>query len=103
MCHRLNHLSTKSERSEETIIVQQHFLNYCYWVNPNAVKLYKISNMILFVDSNSLYLTAPTFKICTRGFFYLGNKDQSIVNGLIWYLTKITKNIKVPAAEAEIA
>ena len=59
MGHGLNQLSTKFIKgSEKTLITQQHFLNYCYW-NPNAIKLYKANNTILFVDSDTLYLIAP--------------------------------------------
>ena len=78
----LNQLSTKSEGSEKTLIAQQHFLDYCYW-NPDAIKLYKASDMILFVDSDALYLTASGSKSRAGGFFYLGNKDESIINGSI--------------------
>ena len=35
--------------------------------------------------------------------FYLGNKDESIINGSILYLTTIIKNVMASAAEAEIA
>ena len=72
MSHGLNHLSNKYEGSEKKLIAQQHFLDYCYW-NPNLVKLYKASDMILFVDSDASYLTAPGSKSCAEGFFYLGD------------------------------
>ena len=98
----LNQLSTKSEGSETTLTAQQHFLDYCYW-NPDPVKLYKASDMILFVDSDASYLTAPGSKSRAGGFFYLGNKDKSIINGSILYLTTIIKNVMASAAEAEIA
>ena len=102
MGHGLNHLSNKSEGSEKTLIAQQHFLDYCYW-NPNAVKLYKASDMILFVNSDASYLTAPGSKVAPGGFFYLGNKNESIINSSILYLTTIIKNVMASAAEAEIA
>ena len=54
----LNQLSTKSKGSEKTLIAQQHFLGYCYW-NPEAVKPYKASDMILFVNSDASYLAVP--------------------------------------------
>ena len=102
MGHGLNHLSNKSEGSKKTLLTQQHFLDYCYW-NPDAVKLYKASGMILFVDSDALYLTAPGSKSRARRLFYLGNKDESIINGSILYLTTIIKNVMASAAKAEIA
>ena len=46
-----------------------------------------------------LYLTAPQSKSCAIGFFYLGNTDESIINGSILYLTTIIKNGIVLAAE----
>ena len=101
MRHGLNHLSTKSERSQKTLIAQQHFFDYCYW-NPDAVKLYKASSMILFVNIDISYLTALCLKSCAGGFFYLSNKDESIINGSILYLTTIIKNVMASAAEAEI-
>ena len=59
--------------------------------------------MILLIDSDATYLIAAGSKICTRGFFYLGNKDESIINGSILYFTKIIKNVMASAAEAEVA
>ena len=64
----LNQLSTKSEGSEKTSIAHQHFLDYYYW-NPDAIRLYKASNMILFVDSDASHLTAPGSKNRAGGFF----------------------------------
>ena len=93
---------TDQKDLKKTLIAQQHFLDYCYW-NPNAVKLYKASDMILFVNSDASYLTAPGSKSRAGGFFYLGNKDESIINGSILYLTTIIKNVMASAAEAEIA
>ena len=102
MGHGLNDLSTKSEGTAKTLTAQQHFLDYCH-CNPNAVKLYKASDMILFVDSDASYLTCPGSKSRAGGFFYLGNKDESIINGSILYLTTIIKNVMASAAESEIA
>ena len=59
--------------------------------------------MILFDDSDESYLTALGSKSCAGGFFYLGNKDESIINGSILYLTTIIKNVMATAAEAQIA
>ena len=98
----MNRLSTKSEGSEKILIAQHHFLDCCYW-NPDEIKLYKVIDMILFVDSNASYLTAPGSKSRTGGFFYLGNTDASIINGSILYLTTIIKNVMASVAEAGIA
>ena len=59
--------------------------------------------MILFVDGDASYLTAPGSKSRAGDFFCLGNTDESIINGSILYLTTIIKNIMASVAEAEIA
>ena len=59
--------------------------------------------MILFVHSDPSYLIALGSKSCAGGFLYLGNKDESIINGSISYLTTIIKNVMASAAKAEIA
>lgn len=61
MGHRLNNFSTKLEGIEKTLIAEKHFLNY-YYYNPNTVKSYKASVMILFVDSDTSYLTCQGSK-----------------------------------------
>ena len=99
----LNSLSTQtSEGTQKTLQAQQHFLDYCS-SNPDAVKLYKASEMILFVDSDASYLSSPGSKSRAGGFFYLGNIDGSIINGSILFLTTIIKQVMASAAEAEIA
>ena len=55
------------------------------------------------MDSDASYLTCPGSKSRAGGFFYLGNKDESIINGSILYLTIIIKNVIASAAESEIA
>ena len=98
----LNQLSTKSEGSETTLTAQQHFLDYCCW-NQEPVKLYKASDVILFVESDASYLTAPGSKSRAGVYSYLGNTDESIINGSILYLTTIIKNVMASAVEADIA
>ena len=102
MGHYLNDLSTQTSESTKTILTaQQHVLDYCY-NNPDAKKTYKASNMILFVDSYTSYLTAPGSKSRADDFFYLDNKDESIIIGSIIYLSVI-KNVMASEAESEIA
>ena len=56
MLHVLNCLSTQVNRwTKKTMKALKHFLDYCY-DNPNAVKLYVASDMILFIDSDAAYL-----------------------------------------------
>ena len=84
------------------MIALKNFLDYCY-NNPNAVKLYVASDMILFIDSNAAYLVEPEVKSRAGGFFYLGNKDGKSMNGSILILAKIMKFVMASAAESEIA
>ena len=59
--------------------------------------------MILFIDSDAAYLVENGAKSRAAGFFYLGNKDGTIINGSILVLAKIIKFVMSSAAEAEIA
>ena len=88
-----------TERKKKAL---KHFLYYCY-DNPDAVKLYVASDMILFVDSNAAYLVEPEAKSRAGRFFYLENKDGKSINGSILILAKIIKFVMALAAEAEIA
>ena len=81
----LNSLSTQtSEGTQKTLQAQKHFLDYCS-SNHDAVKLYKASEMILFVDSDASYLSSPGSKSQAGGFFYRGNNNGSIINGSILF------------------
>ena len=81
MLHALNCLSTQvNNGTERTKKALTHFLDYCY-DNPDAVKLYVASDMILFIDSDAAYLVEPEAKSRAGGFFYLGNKDGKLING----------------------
>ena len=103
MCHALNVLSTQITcGTEKTLLAQQLFLNYCA-SNPEAEKLYKASDMILFVDSDAAYLVAPSARSRAGGFFYLGNKNGNMINGSILILATVIKQVMASAAEAEIA
>ena len=59
--------------------------------------------MILFVDSNTSYLTAPGSKNLSCGFFYLGNNDKGIINSYILNLFTIIKNVMASTAKIEVA
>ena len=103
MLHALNCLSTRvNDGTERTKEALKHFLDYCH-DNPDAVKLYVASDMILFIDSDASYLVEPMARSQAGGFFYLGNKDGSIVNGSILVLAKVIKFVMSSAAEAEIS
>ena len=103
MLHALNCLSTQiNNGTKRTKVALKHFLDYCY-DNPDAVKLYFASDMILYIDSDAAYLVEPRAKCRACGFFYLENKDGKLINGSILILVKIIKFVMASAAEAEIA
>ena len=102
MLHGLNCLSTQiNNGTKRTKAALKYFLDYCY-NNPDVVKLYLISNMILFIDSDATYLVEPEAKSRAGGFFYLGNKDGTLINGSILTLAKIIKFVMTLAGKAEI-
>lgn len=64
MLYTLNCLSKQDRGTKQTKAALKHFLDYCY-NNPNAVKLYVASDMILFIDSNAAYLEPePKSRAC---------------------------------------
>ena len=91
----------ESGLDERTKAALKYFLDYCN-DNPDAVKLYVASDMILFVDSDAAYLVESEAKSRAGGFFYLGNKDGKLINGSILILAKIIKFVMASTAEAEI-
>ena len=101
MLHNLNDLATAiSNGTQETMKAVTHFLNYCA-SNPDAVKLYRASDMWLYVDSDAAYLVARMARSRVGGFHYLGNRDGKLINGSINVLAKLIKNVMSSAAEAE--
>jgi hypothetical protein len=80
-------------------------LNYCA-TNPDAELLYRASDMVLMNDSDADYLVAPEAKSRAGGHTYFGNRPNNprqIINGAIYALTKLIKNVMSSAAEAEVA
>ena len=76
---------------------------------PNAkIRFYK-SDMILYVNSDAVYLVLPNARSCFAGHFYLSNRvtDPSNVspplNGPIHTECKAIRNVVASAAEAETA
>ena len=69
MLHALNCLSTRiNDGTERTKEALEHFLDYCH-NNPDAVKLYVASDMILFIDSDASYLVEPMARSRAGGYF----------------------------------
>ena len=102
MLHALNCLSMQiNDGTKRMKAALKHFQDYSH-DNPDAVKLYVVRNMILFTDSDASYLIEPEAKNRAGGFFYLGNKDDKLLNGSISVLTKIIKFVMASAAKEEI-
>ena len=103
MLHALNDLATqKNDGTQKTVEALIYFLNYCA-SNPDAMKLYRASGMILTIDSDAAYLVAKGARSRAGGFHYLGNKEGTMINGSIAAIAKIIKNVMASAAEAEVA
>ena len=58
--------------------------------------------MILNIHSDAAYLVVSKARSRAGGFFFLGNIDGSLINGLIHLIAKILKNVLASASEAEI-
>ena len=104
MLHALSTLaSAQSKGTEATKEAMHYFLDYCA-THPNATIRFHASDMILKIHSDASYLSEPEAKSRAGGYFYLGNKDNSMQNnGAIHILAKLIKNVVSSAAEAEIA
>eukprot|EP00978_Attheya_sp_CCMP212_P001211 scaffold2532_cov42-Attheya_sp.AAC.3 len=93
MLHALNKLCIAATKGNDaTAKALDHFMNYCA-THPDAEIIYRRSNMILQIDSDTAYLVAPKARNRAAGFFYLGNKDGSLFNGPIFILTKIIQAV----------
>ena len=69
MLHAVNELATsKSDGTQEIVTDIAHFLDYCA-CNPNPVKLYHTSDMILHIHSDATYLVARQARSRAGGFF----------------------------------
>jgi hypothetical protein len=102
MIHPLNVLATRvSNRTDKTKSAMKHFLDYCH-TNPDAIKLYRVCEMILQNHSDAAYLVEPEARSRAGGFFFLGNKDGRIINGSILIIAKIIKNVVSSTSKAEI-
>ena len=78
--------------------------------NPNAIIQYHASGMIIFIHSDASYLLVTKARIRASGVFFLSDTKPdamnfseytSILNGFIFIMCKILRNIMASAAEAE--
>ena len=104
MLHTLNSLaSAQTKETEETLQAMKNFLDYCA-THSNATIRFHASDMILKIHSDASYLSETEARSRVGGYFFLGNKDETLQrNGAIHVIAKIIKNVVSSAAEAEIA
>ena len=100
----LNDLKRRAkEGTQKTVEALNHFLDYCA-THPEAVVLYRASDMVLHNHSDAAYLVATGARSRAAGYTYLGNdiNNRQIINGPISIIAKIIKGVMSSAAEAEI-
>ena len=78
--------------------------------NTNEIIRYHASGMILFIHSNASYLSVTKARSRDSGLFFLSDPKPDtitfseytpILNGFIFIMCKIVRNIMASAAEAE--
>ena len=111
----LNELSTEHARPiENTMKNLTQLLNYAA-THPNAVIKYYCSQMSLWVDSDSLYLSVLKAQSCVTGYHYLSdmpldpsklpNPDDPSppLNAPVLVLCQVPHKVLLSAAESEVA
>jgi hypothetical protein len=95
--------SQQSKGTQKTMMALEQFLDYCA-THPDATIRYNASDMILLIDSDASYLTAPEARSRASGYFYLGSPlgTRQKLNGAIHQLAAVIKNVMSSAAEAEV-
>ena len=87
----------------------EQLLNYLA-SNPNATIRYHASGMILFIRSDTSYLSVTKGRSRASGVFFLSDPKPDainfsdytpILNGFIYIMCKTLRNIMASAAEAE--
>ena len=82
----------------------------CLALNPNAIIRYHASGMILFIHSDASYLSVTKSSSRSSGVFFLSDPKTDaitfseytpILNGFIFIMCKILRNIMASAADAE--
>ena len=91
--------------TENTMEHVNQFLDY-KWTHPDVIIWYHASDMILNVNSDTLYLSAPKACSCAGGYFFLSSipvkGDPIKLNGAIHITCTILKLVAASAAEAKL-
>ena len=104
MLHALIDIATRvKDGPQKTVEALTHFLDYCA-THPEAVVLYRASDMILHNHSDTAYLVDTESRSRAAGYTYLGNdmNNRQIINEPISTIAKIITGVMSSAAEAEI-
>ena len=103
----------QAKGTEATMRALTQLLNYCA-THPDAVIRYHASQMILWIESDASYLTAPKARSRAAGYFYLSDKPTNpdeppgpndpppTPNGAVHVLCQIMREVMSSAAEAEL-
>jgi len=103
MQHALNEICIAATKgTQETQDALEYFINFCA-IHPEAEIIYRASEMILTINSDSdvAYQAAPKSRSRASGYHCLGNLDGELFNGAIFILAKIIKSVMQSAAEAK--
>ena len=93
MAHMMNHIgSQKSKGTQKLMQAVTHFLNYAV-SNPNAKTIYRKSDMLYKIESDTAYLVCPDTRSRAGGYHYLGNTNNNLFNGPIYILATIIKKL----------
>ncbi len=97
--------SQQSAPTENTMKWVNQFLDYM-WTHPDAIIRYLASDMILNVNSDASYLSAPKARSRAGGYFFLGSLPRDGVpiklNGAVHVPCTILKLVAASTAEAEL-
>ena len=100
--------SEQARATSKTMDEVQQLLDYLA-SNTNAIIWYHASGMILFIHSDASYLSVTKVRSRSSGVFFLSDPKPDaikfseytpILNGFIFIMCKILRNIMASAAEA---
>jgi hypothetical protein len=100
----LNDIATEQTKgTEKTQAAINQMLDYLE-THPDATIRYHASDMVLHIHSDTSYLSVSNAQNRLGGLFFLGNKspEQAALNGSIFNVAAIIKNVVTSAAESEV-
>jgi hypothetical protein len=100
----LNDIATEHTKATgKTQATTNQLLDYLA-THPDATIRYRASDVILHIHSDASYLSVSNARSRLRGLFLLGNKnpEQDTLNGSIFNVASVIKNVVASAAESEV-